>query len=81
MTCASIYSSDFNGDYGDGPGAAIWIDNLGTDCCYCCYCDCSDYCPDSILIKPLTQFDNLGTDYYYYQYYCIYEASLVRFSN
>ena len=31
VTCASIYSSDFHGDYGDGPGAAIWIDNLGTN--------------------------------------------------
>lgn len=30
VTCASIYTSDFHGDYGDGPGAAIWIDNLGT---------------------------------------------------
>ena len=29
VTCASIYSSDFHGDYGNGPGAAIWIDNLG----------------------------------------------------
>ena len=45
VTCASIYSSDFNGDYGDGPGAAIWIDNLGTACPYYCY-----YCIDSVFL-------------------------------
>ena len=29
VTCVSIYSADFDSDYGDGPGAALWIDNLG----------------------------------------------------
>ena len=32
MTCVSIYSADFDSDYGDGPGAALWIDNLGENC-------------------------------------------------
>ena len=30
VTCVSIYTNDFDSDYGEGPGAALWIDNLGT---------------------------------------------------
>mmetsp|Transcript_36196 Transcript_36196/g.34234 ORF Transcript_36196/g.34234 Transcript_36196/m.34234 type:complete len:946 (-) Transcript_36196:18-2855(-) len=29
VTCVSIYSQCFDGDFGDGPGCALWIDNLG----------------------------------------------------
>jgi DNA polymerase I-like protein with 3'-5' exonuclease and polymerase domains len=29
VTCVSIYSKCFHGDFGDGPGCALWIDNLG----------------------------------------------------
>jgi hypothetical protein len=29
VTCVSMYTNSFDSDYGDGPGAAVWVDTLG----------------------------------------------------